>query len=98
MNVSIRAEENTIIDAKYQIRGCKASTVMASVQIELAIGKNLYDSLTFTNENVLNALYRLPEKKIYRSVVYVTALRKITQDYFLRNVFSNCKKKPKMEK
>lgn len=86
MKVFIRVEENTIMDVKYQIRGCPASIAVASVMTELAIGKDLDDALMLTDEDVLEALDGLPEEKRHCSVLGITGLRKAIQDHFMRYI------------
>lgn len=86
MKVFIRVEENTIMDVKYQIRGCPASIAVASVMTELAMGKNLDDALMLTDEDVLEALDGLPEEKRHCSVLGITGLRKAIQDHFMRYI------------
>ena len=75
-------ESGAIVDVKYQIRGCPASIACASAMSELAMGKSLDDALMIADEDIVEALDRLPEPKLHCSNLGSMGLKKALIDYF----------------
>jgi nitrogen fixation protein NifU and related proteins len=86
LKVFVKVKENTVVDVKYQIRGCPASIACASAMTELAIGKNLDDAMMLTDDDIVNALDGLPEFKVHCSALGATGLQMAIIDYFQKYV------------
>lgn len=82
LHVFIKVENETIVDVKYQIRGCPAAIACASVMTELAIGKHVEDALFIEDQDIVSALDGLPEFKLHCSVLSAQALKAAIVDYF----------------
>ena len=87
MKVFLKVEDDTIVDVKYQIKGCPASIACASAMTELAMGKNLDDAMMISDDDIVNALDGLPEFKIHCSALGATGLQKAIINYFERAVY-----------
>lgn len=86
VKVFLKVEGDTVIDVKYQVRGCPASIACASAMSELAKGKNLDDAMMIVDEDIAEALGGLPEHKIHCSNLGAGGLKKALTDYFERYV------------
>ena len=86
MKVFIKIDKHTVMDVKYQIRGCPASIACASAMTELAIGKDLDDVMMISDDDIVAALDGLPEFKIHCSALGAGGLQKAVIDYYDKHV------------
>ena len=82
MQMSIKVENDTIIDAKFKTFGCGAAIASSSMATELIKGKTITDALKVTNEEVSNQLGGLPKIKRHCSVLAEEALQNALADYY----------------
>ena len=84
MKMSLKIENNIIIDAKFKTFGCGAAIATSSMATELIKGKPIQEALELTNEQVTSALGGLPKVKRHCSVLAEQALHSALDDYYKR--------------
>jgi nitrogen fixation NifU-like protein len=81
MKLTIRVEDNRIVDAKFKTFGCGAAIATSSMVTEMVKGKTLEEALAITNKTVAEALGGLPKVKMHCSVLAEDALKAAIDDY-----------------
>lgn len=81
MELQIKVEDETIVDAKFRTFGCGAAIATSSVLTDMVKGKTLVEALKITNEAVTEALGGLPARKRHCSVLAEEALHAAIKDY-----------------
>ena len=87
MQVSLKIENDVIVDAKFKTFGCAAAIASSSIATEMIIGKTLDEALQIKNSDVVEALEGLPPQKIHCSVLAEEAIAEAIKDY--RNKANN---------
>ena len=82
--LSIKIENNRIVDIKFKSNGCTGAIATNSMVTELAKGKTVEDALKLTDDDVVIALGGMPEEKKLCSLMGVAGLQGAVKDY-LRN-------------
>lgn len=85
MELYIKVEDNTIVDAKFKTFGCGAAIATSSMMTELVKGKSIDEAENISNDAVIEALDGLPPVKRHCSVLAEEALKKAIEDYRSRN-------------
>ena len=85
MRLSLKIEDERIVDAKFQTFGCGAAIAVSSMLTEMVIGKTIEDALRISNRMVAEALDGLPPVKMHCSALGEDALRAAIRDYMARN-------------
>jgi len=81
MELYIKVEDNTIVDAKFKTFGCGAAIATSSMVTELVKGKSIDEALAISNKAVAEALGGLPPIKMHCSILAEEALRSAIEDY-----------------
>lgn len=81
MQITIKVENNIIVDAKFKTFGCAAAVATSSTATDMVIGMTLDQALTVTNKKVVEYLEGLPPQKIHCSVLAEEAIKKAIEDY-----------------
>ncbi len=81
MRISLKVENDVIVDVKFKTFGCGAAIATSSMATELVKGKTIDEALTITNKAVADALDGLPPVKMHCSVLAEEAIRKAIEDY-----------------
>lgn len=84
MKMSLRIENDIIVDAKFKTFGCGAAISTSSMVTEMVKGRSIADALKITNKAVAEALGGLPPVKMHCSVLAEEALRSALADYYKR--------------
>ena len=84
MKISLKIENDVILDAKFKTFGCGAAVATSSMATEMIIGKTLEEALAITNKAVVEALEGLPPAKIHCSVLAEEAIKAAIQDYYVK--------------
>lgn len=82
MKITIKVEDNKIVDAKFKTFGCVAAIASSSVACELIKGKTLEEAKALTNKQVLEVLGEVPANKIHCSVLAEEAIGLAIEDYY----------------
>ena len=81
MQITIKVENDVIVDAKFKTFGCAAAVATSSTATDMVIGMTLDEALTVTNKKVVETLEGLPPQKIHCSVLAEEAIKKAIEDY-----------------
>ena len=84
MKLTIRVENDVIVDAKFKTFGCGAAIATSSMVTEMVKGKRLDEALEISNKGVMEALGGLPKVKRHCSVLAEDALKAAIDDYHQR--------------
>ena len=81
MKITLRIENDVIVDAKFQTFGCAAAIATSSTATQMIIGMTVEEALKVTNAKVVEALEGLPPQKLHCSVLAEEAIKKAIEDY-----------------
>ena len=81
MELYIRVNDGTIVDAKFKTFGCGAAIATSSMVTEMVKGKSIEEALKISNQAVAEALGGLPPIKLHCSVLAEEALKSAIEDY-----------------
>lgn len=81
MELYIKVNNNTIVDAKFKTFGCGAAIATSSMLTEMVKGKSIDEALKISDRTVAEALDGLPPIKIHCSVLAEEALKSAIEDY-----------------
>ena len=85
MDLYIKVNNSTIVDAKFKTFGCGAAIATSSMATEMVKGKSIAEALEISNRAVAEALDGLPPAKMHCSVLAEEALKSAIEDYLGRN-------------
>ena len=85
MKLSIKVEDDKIVDVKFMTFGCGAAIATSSMITEMVKGRSLDEALKVSNRAVAEALDGLPPAKMHCSNLAADALRKAIRDYYERS-------------
>jgi len=85
MELYIKVEDDTIVDAKFKTFGCGAAIATSSMVTEIVKGKSVSEALAISNKMVVEALDGLPPVKMHCSVLAEEALKSAIEDYLTRS-------------
>lgn len=81
MQISLKIENDVIVDAKFKTFGCAAAIATSSTATEMVKGMTVDEALKLTNKVVIEKLGGLPAQKIHCSVLAEEAIKKAIEDY-----------------
>jgi nitrogen fixation NifU-like protein len=81
MKISIKVDNNRIVDAKFKTFGCGAAIAVSSMITEMAKGKTLDEAFEISNEAVAKELGGLPTQKMHCSNMGADVLKKAIENY-----------------
>lgn len=81
MQITLRIENDIIVDAKFKTFGCAAAVATSSTATDMIIGKTIDEALKIKNADVVTALEGLPPQKIHCSVLAEEAIKLAIDDY-----------------
>ena len=81
MQISLKIENDIIVDAKFKTFGCAAAIATSSTATDMIIGMTVEEALKVTNKKVVECLGGLPSQKIHCSVLAEEAIKKAIDDY-----------------
>ena len=81
MQISLKIENDIIIDAKFKTFGCTAAIATSSTATEMVKGLTIEEALKVTNKKVVETLGGLPAQKLHCSVLAEEAIKKAIEDY-----------------
>ena len=81
MQISLKIENDIIVDAKFKTFGCAAAIATSSTATDMIIGMTVEQALQVTNKKVVECLGGLPSQKIHCSVLAEEAIKKAIEDY-----------------
>ena len=86
MQISLKIENDIIVDAKFKTFGCAAAIATSSTATDMIIGMTVEEALKVTNKKVVECLGGLPSQKIHCSVLAEEAIKKAIEDYQSKRV------------
>ena len=81
MQISLKIENDIIVDAKFKTFGCAAAIATSSTATDMIIGMTLEEALKVTNKRVVEVLGGLPSQKLHCSVLAEEAIKKAIENY-----------------
>jgi nitrogen fixation NifU-like protein len=81
MQISLKIENDVIVDAKFKTFGCAAAIATSSTATDMVIGMTIEQALKLTNKIVVEKLGGLPSQKLHCSVLAEEAIKKAIEDY-----------------
>ena len=81
MQITLKIENDVIIDAKFKTFGCAAAIATSSTATEMVKGMTVDEALKLTNARVVEILGGLPAQKIHCSVLAEEAIKAAIEDY-----------------
>jgi nitrogen fixation protein NifU and related proteins len=81
MEISLRIENNAIIDSRFQVDGCAVSRACASMAAALAKGKELEEAWDIDEGQIAGKLLSLPEDHRHCSVLARDTLRQAIENF-----------------
>lgn len=85
MKISLKIKDGVIEDARFKTFGCGSAIASSSMATELIKGRRIEEALSFSNQEVVDALGGLPPVKIHCSVLAEEALKAALDDYMKRH-------------
>jgi len=80
IRLTLRIENETLVDAKVKASGCPPTIAAASVLTELIIGRSIKELETISREDVARELGHLPPAKAHCTALAIEALRAALDD------------------
>ena len=81
MQITLKIENDVIVDAKFKTFGCAAAIATSSTATEMVKGMTVEEALKVTNKKVVEVLGGLPAQKLHCSVLAEEAIKKAIEDY-----------------
>lgn len=81
MQITIKVEEDKIVDAKFKTFGCGSAIASSSVATDMIIGKTIDEALALSNNDFVEELGGLPSIKVHCSVLADHAIKSAVYDY-----------------
>ena len=81
MQITLKIENNIIVDAKFKTFGCAAAIATSSTATEMIKGMTVEEALKVTNRRVVEVLGGLPSQKLHCSVLAEEAIKKAIEEY-----------------
>jgi len=85
MKISLKIRDGKIEDARFKTFGCGSAIASSSMATELIKGRTVGEALSFSNQEVVDALGGLPPVKIHCSVLAEEALKAALEDYIKKH-------------
>ncbi len=86
MQMSLKIENDKIVDAKFLSFGCAANIATGSIVTELVKGKTVDEAEKLSIKEISSALGGLPALKMHCAVLAYKTLKKAIQEYRQKNV------------
>ncbi|TYO94835.1 iron-sulfur cluster assembly scaffold protein [Desulfallas thermosapovorans] len=81
--ITLRIEKDVIEDIKFRVYGCAGAIATSSVVTEMTRGKDINYALQLNDDDVVEYLGGLPEKKKHCSLLAIKAVHQAIYDYLL---------------
>ena len=81
MQITLKIENDVIVDAKFKTFGCAAAIATSSTATEMIKGMTVEEALKVTNRRVVEVLGGLPSQKLHCSVLAEEAIKKAIEEY-----------------
>ena len=97
MQITLKIENDVIVDAKFKTFGCAAAIATSSTATQMVIGMTVDEALKLTNRAVVEKLEGLPPQKLHCSVLAEEAIKAAIEDYRNRQKGIVAEKEPEYD-
>jgi nitrogen fixation NifU-like protein len=81
MQICLKVRDSKVTNASFWTDGCGPSIASGSMVTELAKGRSLHEAQKITQQEVLDALGRLPENSLHCALLAANTLKEAIKDY-----------------
>lgn len=81
MRLSLKIQDDRIVDARFQTFGCGTAIAASSVTTEWLKGRTVEEALRFTQHEVIQGLGGMPPEKLHCSTLAEEAVKAALNDY-----------------
>ncbi|MXV80662.1 MAG: iron-sulfur cluster assembly scaffold protein [Chloroflexi bacterium] len=81
MKLMLRIEDEAIVEARFQTRGCPAAIATSSMATVVLTDMHIEEAATLKRQDFVDAVGGLPKAKIHCSVLAAAALKKALAHY-----------------
>lgn len=81
MGITLKVENGTIVDAKYQVMGCAGAVASAMAAVDLIKGRSLEYARNIDDGTIFRVLEKIPAKKHHCIQLAVKTLHKAIDEY-----------------
>ena len=81
MQITLKIENDRIVDAKFKTFGCAAAVATSSTATDMVKGMTVDEAWNLTNKVVIEKLGGLPPQKLHCSVLAEEAIKAAIEDY-----------------
>jgi nitrogen fixation NifU-like protein len=81
MDIFIRVEGETIVDASFLTDGCITSIASGSMAVQMAVGKRVSEAAALSDEDILEELGGLPAESRHCALLAANTLHAAVEDY-----------------
>ncbi|PIE68560.1 MAG: iron-sulfur cluster assembly scaffold protein [Deltaproteobacteria bacterium] len=83
IEMSLKIDNNQIVDGAYTTTGCASSSICSSFAVELALGRNVEEIFELDGEDVLAFIGKFPEDDSHCAFLAVNAIQDAVNNYLV---------------
>ncbi len=84
IDMSLKIENNKVVDGAYMTTGCASSGLCGSFAVELAVGRTIEEIFDLKGEDVLGVIGKFPEDDTHCAFLAVNSLQDAANAYMVQ--------------
>jgi nitrogen fixation NifU-like protein len=81
MEFSLKIQDNKIIDSRFQVNGCAVSRACASIDADLAKGKDVEEAWDIDQKTILQYFQQIPTEERHCALLAQNTLRQALENF-----------------